>query len=43
MPDTITFADVLAARERLRGAANLTPVVSSRTLDALAGRSVFLK
>ena len=43
MPHPITFADVLDARERLRGAANLTPVATSRTLDALAGRAVFLK
>jgi threonine dehydratase len=39
----ITFDDVLAARERLRGVANHTPVVTSRTLDELAGRQVFLK
>ncbi|HWQ13224.1 MAG TPA: threonine/serine dehydratase [Roseiflexaceae bacterium] len=39
----IAFADVLDARERLRGVAHLTPVATSRTLDALAGREVFLK
>ncbi|MEN9936448.1 MAG: hypothetical protein RLZZ387_3027 [Chloroflexota bacterium] len=43
MSDTITFADVRDARERLRGVAHQTPVVSSRTLDALAGRQVLLK
>lgn len=43
MPDAISFADVLAARDRLRGVAHLTPVATSRTLDALTGRAVFLK
>src|SRR5262247_3381138 len=41
--EPITFSDVLAARERLDGVANVTPVITSRTLDDLAGRSVFLK
>ncbi|MFL5802512.1 MAG: pyridoxal-phosphate dependent enzyme [Roseiflexaceae bacterium] len=41
--EPITFAAVQAARERLHGVATLTPVVTSRTLDALAGRAVFLK
>jgi threonine dehydratase len=40
---TITFDDILAARERLRGVAHHTPVVTSRTLDGMTGRSVFLK
>ncbi len=40
---TITFNDILAARERLRGVAHQTPVVTSRTLDSMTGRSVFLK
>jgi threonine dehydratase len=39
----ISYADVLEACERLRGIAHVTPVATSRTLDALAGRSVFLK
>ena len=39
----ITFEDVLAARRRLAGVANVTPVVTSRTLDAAAGRRLFLK
>jgi threonine dehydratase len=43
MSHAITFADVLDAREQLRGVAHQTPVVTSRTLDALTGRSVFLK
>jgi threonine dehydratase len=41
----ITFADVQAAAERLRGVANRTPVVSSRTVDEFVGRDarVFFK
>jgi threonine dehydratase len=39
----ITFDDVLAARRRLAGVANVTPVVTSRTLDAATGRRLFLK
>ncbi len=41
----ISYDDVLAAAERLRGVANLTPVVTSRTLDSMVGRGarVFLK
>jgi threo-3-hydroxy-L-aspartate ammonia-lyase len=41
--DSISFDDVLAARERLRGVAHITPVITSHTLDAQAGRAVFLK
>jgi threonine dehydratase len=41
--DTIGFDDILAARERLRGVAHITPVITSHTLDAQAGRAVFLK
>jgi threonine dehydratase len=41
--DIITFDDILAARQRLHGIATLTPVMTSRTLDGLAGRQVFLK
>jgi threo-3-hydroxy-L-aspartate ammonia-lyase len=41
--DSISFADIRAAREWLRGVAQITPVVTSRTLDAQAGRAVFLK
>ena len=41
--DPISFDDIRAARERLRGVAHVTPVVTSRTLDAQAGRAVFLK
>ncbi|GAB4442631.1 MAG: threo-3-hydroxy-L-aspartate ammonia-lyase [Chloroflexi bacterium OHK40] len=39
----ITLDDVRDAAERLRGVAHRTPVQTSRTLDALAGREVFLK
>ena len=38
-----TFVDVERARERLRGHAHRTPVMTSRTLDALVGAQVFLK
>lgn len=37
------FDQILAARERLRGHANVTPVATSRTLDGLTGARVFLK
>jgi threo-3-hydroxy-L-aspartate ammonia-lyase len=36
-------ADVDAAAERLRGVAHRTPVITSRTLDGIAGSQVFLK
>jgi len=39
----VTFDDVRAAAERLRGIANRTPVLTSRTFDALTGRQVFFK
>jgi threo-3-hydroxy-L-aspartate ammonia-lyase len=39
----ISFADVEAAAARLRGVANRTPVMTSRTLDAMTGARVFLK
>ena len=38
-----SFSSVQAAAERLRGIAHKTPVLTSRTLDELAGGSVFLK
>lgn len=37
------FADVRAAAERLRGVVHRTPVVTCRTLDEMAGRSLFFK
>ena len=39
----IGLADVQAAAERLRGVANRTPVVTSRTVDSLIGAQVFFK
>jgi len=39
----VTFADVRRAAERLAGVAHRTPVVTSRTLDALTGATAFLK
>ena len=40
---TITIQDVTAAARRLQGVAHRTPVLTSRTLDALLGAEVFLK
>lgn len=40
---SLTFADVRAAAERLRGVAHRTPVLTSETLDRLAGARLFLK
>lgn len=39
----ISLENVLSAAEGLRGVAHRTPVHTSRTLDALAGRAIFLK
>src|SRR5438270_13078683 len=39
----ISLADVRQAAERLRGIANHTPVVTSRTVDALVGAQVVFK
>src|SRR4051794_15139789 len=39
----ITFDDVRAPAERLRGVAHRTPVLTSRTLDERCGGRVFLK
>jgi threonine dehydratase len=39
----IELADVRQAADRLRGVANHTPVVTSRTADALVGGQVFFK
>jgi threonine dehydratase len=43
MTDLLALSDIQAAAGRLRGVAHRTPVLASRTLDALAGREVFLK
>jgi threonine dehydratase len=39
----VSFEEVVAAAGRLKGIANQTPVFTSRTLNALTGREVFLK
>jgi len=39
----VTYRDVAAAHERIRGAARRTPVVTSSTADALTGARVFFK
>ena len=39
----LEFADIQAAASRIRGVAHRTPVLTSRTLDALLGCSVFMK
>lgn len=39
----ITFEDVAAAHERIRGVAHRTPVMTSRTANALAGADLFFK
>ena len=43
MKEIIAYQDVLAARERLRGVAHVTPLARSRTLDAQIGRAALLK
>jgi threonine dehydratase len=42
-PDLPTYADIAAAAGRLRGAAHVTPVMTSRTVDEAMGASVFFK
>ena len=37
------FAEIQSARERLRGQAHVTPVMTSRTLNEFVGAEVFLK
>lgn len=39
----VTFADVQSAAERLKGIANRTPVMTSRTLNEQVGAEIFLK
>lgn len=43
MNANITFSDIQAAAERIGNIAHRTPVVTSRTFDALAGAPVFFK
>ena len=42
-PRLPTYADVLAAADRIAGAAHRTPVLTSRTADARTGASLFFK
>jgi threonine dehydratase len=39
----VTFADIAAAHERIKGAARRTPVLTSSTADALIGATLFFK
>lgn len=39
----VTIDDVRAAAKRIEGVAHRTPVITSAALDAMAGRSIFLK
>lgn len=39
----ISFADVLDAAQRLDGIANVTPIMTSRTFNAMIGATVFFK
>lgn len=42
-PPTLAFSDLEAAAHQLRNEVNLTPVMTSRTLDQITGCQVFLK
>lgn len=42
-PLPITLADIESAAQQLQGIANLTPIMTSRTLNQLVGCAVFLK
>src|ERR1700712_1976811 len=39
----LNFTDIQAAAARLKGVAHRTPVLTSRTLDAMLGAKVFMK
>jgi threonine dehydratase len=43
MAHAISIVDVEAAAKRLEGVAHVTPVLTSQTMDALAGRELFFK
>ena len=43
MPDDVQLSDIQAAAARISGIAHRTPVLTSRSFDALAGASVFFK
>lgn len=40
---SVTWQDVIAASERIKGAAHQTPVLTSRTADKLTGANIFFK
>lgn len=40
---TVTFTDIQAAAERIRGVAQITPVFHSRLFDQMVGREVYFK
>lgn len=42
-PPSVQYADVVSAAERLAGHAHRTPVMTSRTIDALTGAQVYFK
>ncbi|WP_374620501.1 threo-3-hydroxy-L-aspartate ammonia-lyase [Pandoraea sp.] len=42
-PLAITYGDVVAAHDRIREAAHRTPVLTSRTADAMTGATLFFK
>jgi threo-3-hydroxy-L-aspartate ammonia-lyase len=42
-PPSVQYADVVSAAERLAGHAHKTPVMTSRTIDALTGAQVYFK
>ena len=43
MTDPVVFADVEAAAQRIAGSVHRTPIITSRALDALAGRRLYFK
>ena len=43
LPQTVTYADVAAAADHLRGVVHRTPVLTSRTLDERVDAQVFVK
>ena len=43
MTPDVSFADIQAAAQRIRGIAHRTPVFASRTFDALTGAQVYFK
>ena len=41
--DTVKFNQIIEAKQRLSGIAKITPVMTSNTLDDMAGAAIFLK